>query len=133
MRNNTSLKTGSVPAHDLTSRDVLDHQWSHGVRLAPRPVTSGDCARDELLTLLSDIVADYLSRPMCQGETVMPLVTLRTWLRWRLHRDVNGDLSTGHKYELVQDALDIVTWAIRQPHSGLVIVRVKKQRQRAAA
>jgi hypothetical protein len=129
----TSVKTGSVPARDWTTRDVLDHQFTHGVQLAPRPADSGDCCRDELLTRLADIVAEFLSRPMCQGETTMPLITLRLWIQWRMQREIYGEGARVRRSACMDDAFDLVAWALNQPHSGLVVVRVKKQRQRAAA
>lgn len=129
---NTSLKTGSVSARDWTSRDVLDHQFTHGVRLAPRLANSGDCCGDELLARLAGIVADYLNKPQCQGEIAMPLVILRTWLRWRMQTETYGSTTNAPRHAHTQDALDIVTWALTQPNPGLLVVRVKKTRRVAA-
>ena len=133
----TSLKTASVPSQDWKPRDVIVNQFTHGIRLTPRLACNadhrpGECVRSNLFNLIANVVLDYLSHPIARDETVMPLVTLRTWLCWRMKREEYGSVSDAPRHALAKDALDIVTWALNQPDCGLSVVPIKRRRQAAA-
>lgn len=131
-----TLKSPTVPTQDWTQRDVLDHQFTHGVRPAPRSVCAGDCAprtclHSALLERIAEVVTDYLSKPMCQDETAMPLETLRLWLRWRFQHEELGNRICA-RLTFTNEVLEMVTWVLNQQNSGLAVVPVKKRRTVAA-
>ena len=133
----TSLKTASVPSQGWEPRDVIVNQFSHGVRLTPRLACDGDnrsreCARSNLFNMMAEVVLDYLSHPIAQDEAAMPLVTLRTWLCWRMKREEYGSVGDAPRHASAIDALEIVTWVLNQRDCGLSVVPIKRRRQAAA-